>query len=84
MVVALALLIGVYLTIVAGWPIVAIGSRCLAAIAYTGGPYPLGYHGLGDLFVMIFFGFVAVWALSLFTWARCLRCDTQRPIHSAR
>ncbi len=60
-VIALALLIGVYLTIVAGWPIVAIGlCSILAAIAYTGGPYPLGYHGLGDLFVMIFFGFVAV------------------------
>ncbi len=60
-VIAFALLIGVYLTYVAGWPIVAIGlCSILAAIAYTGGPYPLGYHGLGDLFVMMFFGFVAV------------------------
>jgi 1,4-dihydroxy-2-naphthoate polyprenyltransferase len=32
----------------------------LAAVAYTGGPYPLGYHGLGDLFVFVFFGPVAV------------------------
>lgn len=57
----LALLVGVYLTAVAGPFIVAIGlSSMLAAVAYTGGPYPLGYHGLGDVFVMLFFGFVAV------------------------
>ena len=35
-------------------------SRSLAALAYTGGPWPLGYHGLGDLFVFVFFGVVAV------------------------
>ena len=52
---------GVYLTWVAGWSIVAIGvASVVAAVAYTGGPYPLGYHGLGDVFVMAFFGFVAV------------------------
>lgn len=57
----LALLVGVYLTVVAGWVVVAIGLASIAsAIAYTGGPYPLGYHGLGDLFVLVFFGFVAV------------------------
>jgi 1,4-dihydroxy-2-naphthoate polyprenyltransferase len=57
----LSLLVGVYLTAVAGPLIVAIGlSSMLAAVAYTGGPYPLGYHGLGDVFVMLFFGFVAV------------------------
>ena len=57
----LAALCGLYLTWVAGWAIVAIGlASILSAIAYTGGPYPLGYHGLGDVFVMVFFGFVAV------------------------
>ena len=58
---ALAVAAGVYLTWVAGWPIVAVGvASIVSGIAYTGGPYPLGYHGLGDLFVLIFFGFVAV------------------------
>ena len=57
----LAALAGLYLTWIAGWPVIAIGvASVLSGIAYTGGPYPLGYHGLGDLFVMIFFGFVAV------------------------
>ncbi|MBA3457955.1 MAG: 1,4-dihydroxy-2-naphthoate polyprenyltransferase, partial [Deltaproteobacteria bacterium] len=52
---------GLYLVSVAGWPIVAIGlASIVAGIAYTGGPWPLGYHGLGDVFVLAFFGFVAV------------------------
>ena len=58
---ALAMLIGGYLTAHAGWPVVAIGLASIAAgIAYTGGPYPLGYNGLGDIFVFLFFGPVAV------------------------
>ena len=58
---ALACLGGLALIWRGGWPIVLIGSLCvLSGVLYTGGPYPLGYMGLGDLFVLIFFGPVAV------------------------
>jgi 1,4-dihydroxy-2-naphthoate octaprenyltransferase len=58
---AAAVLIGTSLVAVGGVPILVIGLLSVASgIAYTGGPYPLGYHGLGDLFVFVFFGVVAV------------------------
>ncbi len=58
---SLFFLIGLYLARLGGWPIMAVGTiSILLGILYTGGPYPFGYYGLGDIIVLIFFGPVAV------------------------
>ena len=58
---ALAGVLGLYLVFVGGWPILAIGlASILSGLAYTAGPAPLAYKGLADLWVLVFFGPVAV------------------------
>ena len=59
--VGLAGVVGLWLTVVGGPVLIAIGALAIvAALAYTGGPWPYGYRGLGELFVFLFFGLVAV------------------------
>jgi 1,4-dihydroxy-2-naphthoate octaprenyltransferase len=56
-----AALCGIPLMMRGGWPMLLIGLASIAAAyAYTGGPYPLAYRGLGEIFVILFFGLVAV------------------------
>src|SRR5205807_8561393 len=73
----LAVLAGAYLIAVAGWELLLVGAASiLAGVLYTGGPRPYGYEGLGEAFVLLFFGIVAV-AGSFFvqvthlTWHAC-------------
>ncbi|MGI8945754.1 MAG: 1,4-dihydroxy-2-naphthoate polyprenyltransferase [Thermoleophilaceae bacterium] len=56
-----AVVAGLYLASVAGWELLLVGVASIAAgVLYTGGPRPYGYEGLGELFVFVFFGVVAV------------------------
>lgn len=72
---AAAFLVGLTLLGYGGWPLLLVGvASILCGVAYTGGPYPLGYNGLGDVFVFIFFGLVAV-ATTYFVQAGVLTDD---------
>ena len=56
-----AAVLGAGLAWIGGWPIILIGVLSISCgLAYTGGPWPFGYHGLGEVFVFVFFGVVAV------------------------
>jgi 1,4-dihydroxy-2-naphthoate octaprenyltransferase len=53
--------VGLYFAVLYGWPVLVAGALAIASgLGYTGGPWPIGYHGLGELFVFLFFGVLAV------------------------
>jgi 1,4-dihydroxy-2-naphthoate octaprenyltransferase len=61
LVIFLALIDGLYLIYIAGWPILLIGgSAIIFLLVYSGGPLPFGYRGLGDFIVFLYFGIIAV------------------------
>jgi 1,4-dihydroxy-2-naphthoate octaprenyltransferase len=71
----IAVLFGAYLIAVAGWQLLLVGAASiLAGVLYTGGPRPYGYEGLGEVFVFLFFGIVAV-AGSYFVQAKHLNWE---------
>jgi 1,4-dihydroxy-2-naphthoate octaprenyltransferase len=71
----IAVLVGIYLIVVAGWQLLLVGAASiLAGVLYTGGPRPYGYEGLGEVFVFLFFGLVAV-AGSYFVQVRRLEWE---------
>ncbi len=85
----LAVVVSVPLVVERGWPIALIGVvSLLLAYGYTGGPWPLAYRGMGELFVIVFFGFVAVsgsWFVQSGEWggAETLRLGLQCGLYSA-
>lgn len=71
----MALLVGIYLVYIGGWPIVIIGlASILCGILYTAGPYALSYLGLGEIFVLVFYGPVA---LAGTYYVQTLKCPTE-------
>ena len=69
----LACCVGLGLLSYGGWEMIPVGLACVVfAFLYTAGPYPLAYHGWGDVLVLIFFGFVPV-GCTFYVMAPCLR-----------